>query len=89
MDTVGIEKSKIENAQRELRKKELAEGQEWQRRFFKRLPGGCPIFDQLARAVGERIESDKTGGVWRFSGDRLAASDSASPMEASKRAAAS
>ena len=78
MDTVGFEKSKIENAQRELRKKEQAEGREWERRFFKRLPGPCSTFDKLARVVGERIESDKTGGVWRFSGDRLAASDSAS-----------
>lgn len=80
MDKVGIEKSKIENAQRELRKKEQAEGREWQRRFFKRSPGGssCPVFEQLARVVGERIESDKTGGVWRFSGDRLAAKAPAS-----------
>jgi hypothetical protein len=79
MDTVHIEKSKIENAQRELRKKEQAEGREWQRRFFQRLPGPCPIFEQLARVIGERIESDKTGGVWRFVGDRSEASGSASP----------
>lgn len=88
MDKVGIEKSKIENAQRELRKKEQAEGREWERRFFQRLPGGCPVFDGLARVIGERIESDKTGGVWRFPGDRLAPSDSSSPTEGSERPAA-
>lgn len=87
MDTVGIEKSKIEIAQRELRKKEQAEGREWQRRFFKRLPGPCPIFEKLARVVGERIESDKTGGIWRFAGDRLAASDS-DPAAQTERSAA-
>lgn len=70
MDTVGIEKSKIENAQRELRKKEQAEGREWQRRFFKRVPLPCPTFEKLARPIAEKIESDKTGGVWRFDSDK-------------------
>ena len=89
MDTVGIEKSKIEMAQRELRKQEQAEGREWQRRFFERLPGPCPVFDKLARVVGERIESDKTGGVWRFSGDRLAAPDPTSQSDPTGKSAAS
>ncbi|KAL9629134.1 MAG: hypothetical protein Q9164_007008 [Protoblastenia rupestris] len=67
MDIVHIEKSKIENAQRELRRKEQAEGREWQRRFFKKLPGNTDdMFEKLARPCGERIEAEKTGGVWRF-----------------------
>ena len=67
MDTVHIEKSKIENAQRELRRKEQAEGRQWQRRFFKRSSPPDPLFDRLAKAIpGERIEAEKTGGVWRF-----------------------
>lgn len=67
MDTVHIEKSKIENTQRELRRKEQAEGREWQRRFFKRSSPPDQVFDQLAKAIpGERIEAEKTGGVWRF-----------------------
>ena len=67
MDTVHIEKSKIENSQRELRKKEQSEGREWQRRFFTRSATADPVFEQLVKAIpGERIESDKTGGVWRF-----------------------
>ena len=65
MDTVGIEKGKIENAQRELRRKEQNEGREWERRFFNRMPG-CRIFETLSKPVGERIEIEKTGGVWRF-----------------------
>ena len=67
MDTVHIEKSKIENTQRELRRKEQAEGREWQRRFFKRSSPPDQVFDQLAKTIpGERIEAEKTGGVWRF-----------------------
>ena len=72
MDTVSIEKSKIENAQRELRRKEQSEGREWERRFFTRVPTPDPIFEALAKPIGERIESEKTGGVWRFSGDKAA-----------------
>ncbi|KAL9101352.1 MAG: hypothetical protein Q9163_003375 [Psora crenata] len=67
MDIVHVEKSKIENAQRELRRKELAEGREWQRRFFKKLEGNADeVFEKLAKQCGERIEADKTAGVWRF-----------------------
>lgn len=67
MDIVHVEKSKIENTQREMRKKEQAEGREWQRRFFKRSSPPDPIFEKLARSIpGERIEAEKTGGVWRF-----------------------
>ena len=65
MDTTNAEKSKIENSQRELRKKEQNEGREWERRFFSRV-NADPLFDRLAKPIGERIESDKTGGIWRF-----------------------
>ena len=67
MDTVHNEKSKIENTQREMRRKEQAEGKEWQRRFFKRSQPPDPIFEKLVKPIpGERIEAEKTGGVWRF-----------------------
>ena len=67
MDTVHVEKSKIENQQRELRRKEQAEGREWQRRFFKRSSPPDPVFEKLVRPIpGEKIEAEKTGGVWRF-----------------------
>lgn len=71
MDTVGAEKSKIENAQRELRKKEQSEGREWERRFFGRVET-CPIFETLARPLEEKIEGDKTGGIWRFGQTKVA-----------------
>ena len=69
MDTTNHEKSKIENSQRELRRKEQSEGREWERRFFTRV-NGDPLFDKLAKPIGEKIESDKTGGIWRFDGEK-------------------
>ncbi len=66
MDTTSTEKSKIENSQRDMRKKEQAEGREWQRRYFSRLPGPDAAFETLSKPIGERIEMEKTGGVWRF-----------------------
>lgn len=78
MDTVGFEKSKIENAQRELRKKEQSEGREWERRFFRRVET-CPIFETLASPLGEKIEGDKTGGIWRFDQAKVATGGSEVP----------
>ncbi|KAL8736958.1 MAG: hypothetical protein Q9181_002154 [Wetmoreana brouardii] len=67
MDTTNAEKTKLENAQRELRRKEQSEGREWQRRFFSRGDRAEEWWEKLARGcAGERIESEKTGGVWRF-----------------------
>jgi hypothetical protein len=65
MDTTGAEKSLIENQQRELRRQELATGREWERRYFSRVEHDA-VFDALAHSVGERIEPDKTGGIWRW-----------------------
>ena len=80
MDTTSYEKSKIENAQRELRKKEQSEGREWERRFFTRQNAADKIFEELAKPIGERIEAEKTGGVWRF--DEAKARDAKPPYHA-------
>ncbi|KAL4755378.1 hypothetical protein BDW72DRAFT_163561 [Aspergillus terricola var. indicus] len=74
MDAVSAAKGKIENAQRELRKVEKAEGREWERRFFKRIDENQDAqFLELARKAGlTSLESDKTGGVWRFSPEKAA-----------------
>ncbi|KAF3769268.1 Oxysterol-binding protein [Cryphonectria parasitica EP155] len=68
MDTVGREKGKIENAQRELRAKEKAEGRMWQRRYFSVRIEPDPVLAQLGAVVGvpDHGDGDKTGGVWRF-----------------------
>ena len=80
MDTTSYEKSKIENAQRELRKKEQSEGREWERRFFTRQNAADRVFEELAKPIGERIEAEKTGGVWRF--DEAKARDAKPPYHA-------
>ncbi|KAL3477590.1 hypothetical protein BJX99DRAFT_226199 [Aspergillus californicus] len=72
MDAVSTAKGKIENAQRELRKNEKAENREWERRFFDRVEENYdPEFSELARKAGlTALDSDKTGGVWRFNQDK-------------------
>ncbi|KAH6625937.1 hypothetical protein B0J18DRAFT_125169 [Chaetomium sp. MPI-SDFR-AT-0129] len=69
LDTVSVEKGKIENAQRELRAQERAEGRTWERRYFTdRTDVVDPILNSLGPAVSlpENGDSDKTGGLWRF-----------------------
>lgn len=72
MELVSIEKSKLEHRQRELRKRERAEGTEWRCRFFDKAAG-----DSVIAALGSKIqyksEVDKTGGMWRLNsrGDAL------------------
>jgi len=69
LNAVGVEKSKIENAQRELRAREKAEGRVWQRRYFTQQ-GDAP--DQVLTILGPVVgladhgDADKTGGLWRF-----------------------
>ncbi|OJJ51542.1 hypothetical protein ASPZODRAFT_127634 [Penicilliopsis zonata CBS 506.65] len=75
MDAVSIAKSKIENAQRELRRIEKAENREWERRFFKRInevqDTDLMQLTRMLDLIGS-LESDKTGGVWRFDHERAA-----------------
>jgi hypothetical protein len=63
LDLTSAEKTKIENEQRDMRKKEQEEGREWERLFFTRATAD-PVFDKLGKAIGEVIDPDKTDGVW-------------------------
>ena len=74
MDATSHHKSTIENSQREMRKKEQAEGTEWARTFFSRIPDGKTdkVWDDLAKVTGERAETEKTGGCWRFDTEKAA-----------------
>lgn len=65
MNTTSNEKTKIEVSQRDLRKREVAEGKVYQRTFFSKVAND-PLFDKLAKGIGESIEAEKTGGIWRF-----------------------
>ena len=60
-----MEKSKIENEQREMRKKEKEEGKEWQRRYFTKVEVDDK-FQELADRAGVVAEPEKTGGIWVF-----------------------
>ncbi|KAI9929002.1 hypothetical protein ASPWEDRAFT_367914 [Aspergillus wentii DTO 134E9] len=82
MDAVSAAKSKIENAQRELRKVEKSEGREWERRFFARVDeDNDERFLQVAKMLNLTgsiaLESEKTNGIWRF--DEQKAVDSKPP----------
>ncbi len=65
MDLVGVEKTKIEEFQRELRRQEKADGRSWERRYFS-LVENDSVLAQLAPAIDLFPEEDKTGGVWRL-----------------------
>jgi hypothetical protein len=63
MDTTSAAKAKIENEQRELRKREKEEGREWERRFFTRQEVH-DAFEKLAPKIGCTAEAKQTDGVW-------------------------
>jgi len=76
MDAVSAYKSRIENAQRELRRVEKSEGREWERRFFNRIEptGDDATIQKLASSLdlSPTLDGDKTGGIWRFDAQRAA-----------------
>ncbi|KAH7401695.1 hypothetical protein BKA66DRAFT_565305 [Pyrenochaeta sp. MPI-SDFR-AT-0127] len=75
MDLTSAEKSIIENRQREMRKQEKDEGREWDRKFFSRAEE-FPLFEQLAKQVGESINDTQTNGVWVFDQQKAGAAKS-------------
>ncbi|GAB7363047.1 hypothetical protein MBLNU230_g3340t1 [Neophaeotheca triangularis] len=85
MNTTSAEKTVIEERQREMRRKEAAEGKEWQRRFFTRA-NSLPVFEKLIKEVpGGGLEQDQTGGIWVF--DQEKAKNSQPPFQTGKSAA--
>lgn len=69
LETVSIEKGKIEQAQRNLRAKERSEGRMWRRRFFTiHTDQPDAVLTELGPVVGLAVhgDGDKTGGLWRF-----------------------
>lgn len=59
-----MEKSKLEEAQRAARKKELEAGEPWQSRYFH--SGDDKLAEQLLARVGGKLRQDETKGVWRW-----------------------
>ncbi|KAG0648484.1 Oxysterol-binding [Hyphodiscus hymeniophilus] len=64
------EKSKLEEAQRELRKIEESKGRTWGALFFQNTATTDPVFEKLAKPIGEQLNSDKTVGVWKFNHEK-------------------
>lgn len=72
MNTTSQEKTVIEVSQRDIRKKEAADGTEWNRRFFSRATTS-PVFEKLVKEVPYgSLESQETNGVWVFDKEKAA-----------------
>lgn len=69
LETTSTEKTKIENEQRELRKKEKEEGREWERRYFTRVTED-PVLAALGDKSGVVLEPEKTDGIWTFDSEK-------------------
>lgn len=67
---VVTEKSKVENAQRQMRRKENDEGSVWEPFLFSTLGGNYPLFEKLGSAVGWKLEDEKTKGVWKVDSEK-------------------
>jgi oxysterol-binding protein-related protein 9/10/11 len=59
------EKTKLEEAQRAMRKKEAAKGIKWEPKFFSSTEDD-PVFRKLAAVTGWQLHAERTKGVWRF-----------------------
>lgn len=76
MELTSAEKTIIETRQREMRQQEKDEGREWERKFFTRATE-YPLFEQLAKKIGESVNDSQTNGVWSF--DKQKADTAKSP----------
>lgn len=59
------EKSRLEEAQRGMRKKDGA-AKCWSPVFFSQLKGDYGLFDSLASATGLQLQPERTKGVWKY-----------------------
>ena len=72
MRTVVAEKSRIEQAQREMRASEAARGVAREPLLFRSRPGDeHEVFHRLAERLDWQLHADKTKGVWRVDDARL------------------
>ncbi|KAL2150390.1 hypothetical protein VTH82DRAFT_6953 [Thermothelomyces myriococcoides] len=72
MRAVVAEKTKIEQAQRQMRASEAARGIVWEPLFFKSHPSDQHrVFHRLAEGLGWQLHADKTKGVWKLDDGRL------------------
>ncbi|KAK4203560.1 hypothetical protein QBC40DRAFT_274522 [Triangularia verruculosa] len=65
IQTTIKEKSKLEEAQRAMRRKEAAENTKWEPKFFSSTEDDA-LFHELAITPDWKLDADRTKGVWRF-----------------------
>lgn len=88
MDATSHFKSRIENAQRALRKKEHEEKRDWERVFFSQADPNDEVevtFQNLVKVITglglnswEGVAPDKTAGIWRY--DEMKAAQAKKPF---------
>ena len=66
LSVASREKNRLEEDQRVMRKKEKAEGVEWETRYFE--PGKWDVADRLLAKIGKEIRREDTKGIWRWKG---------------------
>jgi hypothetical protein len=71
MGETSRRKSKLENAQRNLRAVEARKGSSWKPLFFEQLQGEYKPFNDLGSATGWALEKDRTRGVWIANEERI------------------
>jgi len=77
MRLVLAEKTRIEQAQRQLRAREAADGRKWEPLLFRSKEGeDHTAFHDLAEGTGWRLWGEKTKGVWRVDESKVAGSAS-------------
>jgi oxysterol-binding protein-related protein 9/10/11 len=69
MRGVAEHKSKLENAQRELRKRDETSEEKWESLFFRREEKN-EVAEKLLSVVGQTFNPKDTKGVWRFDRER-------------------
>lgn len=65
MQGIATQKSKLEEAQRKMKARRLANDEEWQPKFFTAEEAN-PEFEQLATVIGEDFGYGNTRGAWKF-----------------------
>lgn len=72
MKVAGIEKSKLEEAQRAMRRKEVAQEKEWKPVFFstKGQDEERSSFESLASDTNWQLHFEKTKGIWSFDAEK-------------------
>ncbi|KAJ4245805.1 hypothetical protein NW762_013929 [Fusarium torreyae] len=72
-ETIIKEKSVVEQAQREMRKEEMAKGEKWQPLLFQNSlrSDDYKVFNLLGKVGNMELHSDETLGIWRIDSEAL------------------